>query len=78
MTNIAASGHGHIQARTEQILIEDDYAVTRAWRFRSLTIWDPQGRLVWDGPVLLAGALAGKPQGFLNSLPGDAPLEMLY
>jgi cytochrome c biogenesis protein len=36
----------------------------------SLTIWDPQGRLVWDGPVLLAGALAGKPQGFLT-IPGS-------
>ncbi|MEP7158437.1 MAG: cytochrome c biogenesis protein ResB [Chloroflexota bacterium] len=36
----------------------------------NLTIWDPQGRLVWDGPVLLAGALAGKPQGFLT-IPGS-------
>ena len=36
----------------------------------NLAIWDPQGRLVWDGPVLLAGELAGKPQGFLT-IPGS-------
>jgi cytochrome c biogenesis protein len=36
----------------------------------NLQIWDPQGRLVWDGPVLLAGELAGKPQGFLT-IPGS-------
>jgi cytochrome c biogenesis protein len=36
----------------------------------NLAIWDPQGRLVWDGPVLLAGELAGRPQGFLT-IPGS-------
>ncbi len=35
-----------------------------------LSIWDPAGRLVWDGPVLLAGALADRPQGFLT-IPGS-------
>ena len=29
------SGNGNIQAQTEQILIEDDHAVTRASCFRS-------------------------------------------
>ena len=35
-----------------------------------LAIHDQQGRLVWDGPVLLAGELAGRPQGFLT-IPGS-------
>jgi cytochrome c biogenesis protein len=36
----------------------------------SLSIWDPNGKLVWDGPVLLDGELAGLPQGFLT-IPGS-------
>jgi cytochrome c biogenesis protein len=36
----------------------------------SLSIWDGGGQLVWDGPVLLDGALAGRPQGFLT-IPGS-------
>jgi len=36
----------------------------------TLTIHDPGGNLVWDGPVLLDGALAGKPQGFMT-IPGS-------
>ncbi|HUR15909.1 MAG TPA: cytochrome c biogenesis protein ResB [Candidatus Limnocylindrales bacterium] len=35
-----------------------------------LTIRDPNGRLVWDGPVLLAGELGGHPQGFMT-VPGS-------
>ena len=35
-----------------------------------LAIHDAAGRLVWDGPVLLAGELAGLPQGFLT-IPGS-------
>jgi cytochrome c biogenesis protein len=36
----------------------------------NLTIRDPSGRLVWDGPVLLAGALGDHPQGFMT-VPGS-------
>jgi cytochrome c biogenesis protein len=36
----------------------------------TLQITDPTGKLVWDGPVLLDGALAGKPQGFMT-IPGS-------
>jgi cytochrome c biogenesis protein len=36
----------------------------------NLSIWDAGGQLVWDGPVLLDGALAGLPQGFLT-IPGS-------
>ncbi|MEP7379029.1 MAG: cytochrome c biogenesis protein ResB [Chloroflexota bacterium] len=36
----------------------------------SLSIWDASGQLVWDGPVLLDGELAGLPQGFLT-IPGS-------
>lgn len=36
----------------------------------NLEIHDPQGRLVWTGPVLLAGTLVGLPQGFLT-IPGS-------
>ena len=36
----------------------------------SLSIWDSGGKLVWDGPVLLDGSLAGLPQGFLT-IPGS-------
>ena len=35
-----------------------------------LAIHDPNGRLVWDGPVLLAGELADRPQGFIT-IPGS-------
>jgi cytochrome c biogenesis protein len=35
-----------------------------------LEIRDRAGNLVWDGPVLLAGELAGRPQGFLT-IPGS-------
>lgn len=35
-----------------------------------LSIRDPTGALVWDGPVLLDGALLGRPQGFLT-VPGS-------
>jgi cytochrome c biogenesis protein len=35
-----------------------------------LAILDPAGRLVWDGPVLLAGELGGFPQGFVT-IPGS-------
>ncbi len=35
-----------------------------------IAIHDPNGRLVWDGPVLLAGELAGLPQGFIT-IPGS-------
>ncbi len=35
-----------------------------------LQIHDASGKLVWDGPVLLAGELAGLPQGFLT-IPGS-------
>ena len=35
-----------------------------------LAIRDAAGRLVWDGPVLLAGELGGLPQGFLT-IPGS-------
>jgi cytochrome c biogenesis protein len=37
---------------------------------QQIAIHDPNGRLVWDGPVLLAGQLAGLPQGFLT-IPGS-------
>ena len=36
----------------------------------SLSIWDDTGQLVWDGPVLLDGSLAGRPQGFMT-IPGS-------
>ena len=36
----------------------------------TLQITDPTGKLVWDGPVLLDGELAGKPQGFMT-IPGS-------
>lgn len=36
----------------------------------NLAIHDPSGAVVWDGPVLLDGALAGKPQGFMT-IPGS-------
>jgi cytochrome c biogenesis protein len=36
-----------------------------------LQIKDTAGRLVWDGPVLLDGQLAGKPQGFMT-IPGSS------
>lgn len=36
----------------------------------NLSIWDSAGQLVWDGPVLLDGAFAGFPQGFLT-IPGS-------
>ena len=35
-----------------------------------MVIHDPSGALVWDGPILLDGALAGKPQGFMT-IPGS-------
>lgn len=35
-----------------------------------LAIRDPRGALVWEGPVLLAGELGGRPQGFLT-IPGS-------
>jgi cytochrome c biogenesis protein len=35
-----------------------------------LTIHDPAGRLVWTGPVVLAGQLLDRPQGFLT-VPGS-------
>jgi cytochrome c biogenesis protein len=35
-----------------------------------LEIRDRHGALVWDGPVLLAGELAGRPQGFIT-IPGS-------
>jgi len=35
-----------------------------------LEIRDAAGRLAWDGPILLAGVLAGRPQGFLT-VPGS-------
>ncbi|CAN5709758.1 cytochrome c biogenesis protein ResB [soil metagenome] len=34
-----------------------------------LAIRDPAGRLVWDGPLVLAGDLLGRPQGFMT-IPG--------
>jgi len=36
----------------------------------TLNIRDPSGRLVWHGPVILSGDLAGRPQGFLT-IPGS-------
>ncbi len=36
----------------------------------TLKITDPSGDLVWDGPVLLDGALNDKPQGFMT-IPGS-------
>jgi cytochrome c biogenesis protein len=36
----------------------------------NLSIWDSNGQLVWDAPVLLDGSLAGRPQGFLT-IPGS-------
>lgn len=36
----------------------------------NLAIHDPNGNLVWDGPVLLDGQIAGKPQGFMT-IPGS-------
>jgi len=36
----------------------------------TLQITDPNGALVWSGPVLLDGALNGKPQGFMT-IPGS-------
>jgi cytochrome c biogenesis protein len=36
----------------------------------NLVIHDPEGNLVWSGPVILAGELAGRPQGFLT-IPGS-------
>lgn len=36
-----------------------------------LKITDPTGRLVWDGPVLLDGQLASRPQGFMR-IPGSS------
>lgn len=36
----------------------------------TIQIADPTGKLVWDGPVLLDGQLAGKPQGFMT-IPGS-------
>ena len=35
-----------------------------------MTVHDPSGALVWQGPVLLAGQLDGLPQGFLT-IPGS-------
>jgi cytochrome c biogenesis protein len=35
-----------------------------------LEIRDPDGRLVWTGPVILAGEVSGFPQGFLT-IPGS-------
>jgi cytochrome c biogenesis protein len=35
-----------------------------------LAIHDANGRLLWDGPVLLAGDLSGHPQGFMT-IPGS-------
>jgi cytochrome c biogenesis protein len=35
-----------------------------------LAIRDPAGRLVWEGPILLAGELGGRPQGFVT-IPGS-------
>lgn len=42
-----------------------------------LLIRDPAGRLVWEGPVLLAGELAGRPQGFLTIPGSDLGLLLL-
>jgi cytochrome c biogenesis protein len=36
----------------------------------TMRITDPTGALVWDGPILLDGALAGNPQGFIT-IPGS-------
>ena len=36
-----------------------------------LAIRDAAGQLVWDGPVLLAGELGGRPQGFIT-IPGSS------
>jgi cytochrome c biogenesis protein len=35
-----------------------------------MTVRDPSGALVWQGPILLDGELAGKPQGFMT-IPGS-------
>ena len=36
----------------------------------TLQITDPNGKLVWTGPVILDGELAGRPQGFMT-IPGS-------
>jgi len=36
-----------------------------------LAIHDASGQLVWDGPILLAGELGGRPQGFIT-IPGSS------
>ena len=36
-----------------------------------MTVHDPSGTLVWQGPVLLAGQLSGLPQGFMT-IPGSS------
>ncbi|CAN5691502.1 cytochrome c biogenesis protein ResB [soil metagenome] len=42
-----------------------------------LEIRDRAGALVWDGPVLLAGELAGRPQGFMTVPGSDLGLLLL-
>jgi cytochrome c biogenesis protein len=75
-TDLAVYRNGEEVAR--KIIRVNDPLEVDGWVFHqntfgpaeNLSIWDSSGLLVWDGPVLLDGALAGLPQGFLT-IPGS-------
>ena len=75
-TDLAVYRNGEEVAR--KIIRVNDPLEVDGWVFHqntfgpseTLSIWDSTGQLVWDGPVLLDGALAGLPQGFLT-IPGS-------
>jgi cytochrome c biogenesis protein len=75
-TDLAVYQNGELMAR-KTIRVNDPLEID-GWVFHQntfgpaavLEIRDAQGALVWDGPVLLAGELAGRPQGFIT-VPGS-------
>ncbi len=76
MTNVAVYQDGRLIAQktihVNDPLVVDGYVIHQNTfgPAANLEIHDPSGRLVWTGPVLLAGTLVGLPQGFLT-IPGS-------
>ncbi len=75
-TDLAVYRNGQEVAR--KIIRVNDPLVVNGYVFHQntfgpaedLSIRDLAGRLVWEGPVLLTGALIGRPQGFIT-IPGS-------
>jgi cytochrome c biogenesis protein len=75
-TDLAVYGNG-VEVARKTITVNDPLEF-RGYAFHqntfgpaeTLQITDSGGQLVWSGPVLLDGSLAGKPQGFMT-IPGS-------